>query len=380
MTSKEDLLKQLQSITVSLYQDYKVPHKVITQTVHNALKELSDKLPKIPVLYNGVHGGFGLDKQFLKYLALLGKGPKNFDATFEKWLSCDISKDERIKYVDKIKEYGDYCMKKYPFVTKLIAIYNKYKIDDVFNKLHSIEYLTQCIDEMQNTILVKINNTNDNLFGKEEVTNKDFLCKNKEFFDINKVLKYTKASLIDYYQASIDEDLNKIHKHETALQTILGGSTELYTFICQNYKATCDDNNTQGDYFSSLKKKRYDEKHIPGKGLQRFTFMDAIEEYGETHHGIWECQSHYSKKPLNLLCTLEKRNQKLAEYFTITDDEITNTFDASSDDDEDNTLLLKECIGLLFASGPYCKLCIGYAPQILSWHIGEYDGLESICY
>lgn len=343
MTTKEEQLQQLRILTIDLCQNHNVSHETIKHEVYKALAELSSKLPKIPVLYNGIHGGFGYDRKFIEYCY-----PEINEKDCKYMTLGSNCKEERIFNVDKVREYGHYCISKYPFIVKLIALYNKYKLKEVFDNLSSIEYKNKCNEDIK-SIVSQIKDTDASLFGNEQATQSSYICKDKNKFDINKVTKYSKASLLNYYSKSIDNNVSKIVELETYNKTCIP-DLDTYTFLTQKYKVTFDDDKVSNSWLHTA----WNVKLIPGKGNTRLTFMDAIEEYGETHHGIWECQSHYSVQPMRFL---NKHH---------------NVFKAVSE------LESTEELGLVFASSRHCRLCIGYAPQVLSWYIGEYDGLEAI--
>lgn len=91
------------------------------------------------------------------------------------------------------------------------------------------------------------------------------------------------------------------------------------------------------------------------KTHHRYTFLDAVQDYTENHFAIWKCQHHYTESAMRFLMMYH------------------DSFNLESLDDCSDMEM-----GLLCASGGYCQLTIGDAPQVLAWYIGEYDGKESI--
>jgi hypothetical protein len=303
----DELLQRLKDTVIDLVQVHNVKHKTIKKEIYNYLKELSDKLPKIQVLYNGVYGGYGYSKQFSEYI------DQDQDHN---------SKSSRISHISKIKEFGAICKSSYSFVTKLIAIYNKYDLGKVFTKIAKLENNNKEITKY-NEMLKLIQETDDNLFGSDDITYMS--CYYSQF------LKHDKQKLITYIQ--------------NELQKLQSQDLQIPEFILENYNVVFD---------KEIQYHKYNMKITKEEGVISITFIDAINEYAEVSFGIWTCQNYYDKKAMRFLIKYYDRFETDINYCTDLE------------------------MGLLCANSQYCKLCIGEAPQLLDWYIGEYDGLESI--
>lgn len=326
----DTILASLKQNVVDLYQKYDVGHRKIKQEVFDALKELSDRLPKMEVLYNDVHGGFDYSKHFRMYL----------DPETRHFLS---SKAERIAHAGKIREYGKQCKSEFAFVAKLIRIYNRYHMDKVFQLINTMKYKKD-IQDLHSKAYDIVHAIDDTRFGTETGISNVYVHN----FKVEQVLKHDKQSILCFLTKQINDIKATIERSEHELLSLL--TIEQYNHILEHHDMESEENIPLGPY------EKLNERLIPGKGLRRLTFTDACERYKPEFFAVWHCQTHYNTKAMVYL-------SKHHELY-----EIESDVEYCSDAE----------IGLLCASGPYCKLVIGEAPQVLSWYVGEYDGLESI--
>lgn len=96
----DQLVQQLKTITQTLVIEHKVSHERIKDYVFTALKELSDELPEVKVLYNKAYGGYGYSSQFERHFPNLKQD-----------LSALTLKQERIKHVAYVEQFGKQCKK-----------------------------------------------------------------------------------------------------------------------------------------------------------------------------------------------------------------------------------------------------------------------------
>jgi hypothetical protein len=331
----ETLFNQLNDVVEQLLLKHNVSHKTIKQKIHHGISILSENLPKQKVLFNGVHGGYGYSRQFESYIC---DGSDTY--TYP-------SKAERISHVKSVENFGNVCKIKYPYIAKLIAIHNHYHLRDVFSSVNRIQFVEKELVSIS-TVSTIINDSDEELFGSMEDV--QYVCTHN--FKLEQVRKYTKQSLLQYVQDKKSKHEHEIQMSNCRIKELIG---DLSNWVLQDYGVTHFEEETLEDSLLWYEKKKWYERMVSGQGLQRFTFIDAIEHYGEAHFAIWKCQFHYSDEVMRFLI----KNHDLFDL---------DCLDSCSDLE----------MGLLCASGPYCKLCVGEAPQLLSWYIGEYDGLESI--
>ena len=100
--NKELLLRNLNSIVTELICNYGVTHDSIKEEIYKTVKEQSDKLPRLNVLYNKTYGGFGHSQDFMDY-----KADKLDD--LEKIHKYEHVYKYRVYVVNEVKKYGAYC-------------------------------------------------------------------------------------------------------------------------------------------------------------------------------------------------------------------------------------------------------------------------------
>jgi hypothetical protein len=210
----------------------------------------------------------------------------------------------------------------------MINIYNQYCLQDVFSNINSYKYYRselKKLDEYNN----KINTCN--CFGTLEYSIKFISC---DLFKNDEYQKYTKESLL----AIVNNEKKSVEEKLT--NSILFNEEKVGKDICDLISTEVSNNKVNKDKWCRE---------------EREDFVNKIEEHGEDSIEIWKHQSYYNKKAMQFLV-------RHPDIFTI------NTLDKCTDIE----------MGLLCANGGYCHLTIGEAPQLLSWKISEYDGLESI--
>lgn len=339
--SKEVLLEQLRSVVVKLIQDHRVSHTTIKGEIHSCIKELSDRLPKIKVLYSDVHGGYGYSDHFSNFLE--GNNLENSFVELDEYL---LSREswflKRIHDVKYVEAFGKVCKEKYPFIAKLITIYNKYSLKDVFNNAYIMDFIKRDIKKYDD-LYDLINQTDDREFGSDVNVNYVSMW----LKDVKRLNRYSKSRLLEWIKNENMQNDKEVQEHNRKIVALIGDAR------CKLVM------NEYGSLISEEKTPWY-EKIKPGQGLVRLSFLDAVEEYGDGHFAIWKCQTHYKESAMRFL--LKHHSQ----------------FEVS--DDDDSEFCNDMHMGLLCASGENARLCISEVPRLLDWHIGEYDGLESIVF
>ena len=321
------LVSQLITTVIELVQNYHVTHEDINTKIIEALTTMSEKLPKVKVLLNGVHGRYGYSAQFKQFIKNDGHIPHSH-----------CGKHSRITHVLKVIEFGIICKQRFPFAAKLIAIYNEYNLCDVMRFLHNVHLARKDLDKLKaayETVLVADNA----LFGT--------LCDAPHFpwvdCSLDKLTRYNKQFLLQWLQNKIQVLENTVQEYCDKIQALIGLDRCNWLMNNNNFRIE------EVQFYESRYHMDRWNSHV------WFTFLDALEHYGEKDFAVWKCQRHYSEFVMRFLF-------KHHDMFDV--------------------MTLNHCtdieMGLVCASGPFCKLCVFNAPQIVSWYIGDYDGLETI--
>lgn len=330
-------IKELQSIVVDLVVNHSVPHQKIKNDIHEAVMEAVKDLPKIPVLYNKTYGGYGYSKHFRRC-----KLDVKIDAAFSRHHHM------RVCDVPYIEAYGKHCKNEFPFIARMIATYNARNLNGVCKYMHTLDYTHE---KLQKTAAVKqrIMETDMSQFGDDcNVTYINVYC-----FCIDDVIKYNHSALVAFCNAQIELHQKTLHDTKALLLKDMGDEQ-----MCDDMIASVThlfEEEKEAESQAWYQKPKWNEVHVPDKGLIRLSFTHALSFYNESHFAVWKCQLHYREAPMRFLLLYPK-------YFI-----------------EDIDMCSDMEMGLLCASDAYCKLAINYVPPLVHWSIEEYDGLESVC-
>ena len=300
---------------------------------YQCMKDLADKLPKTNVLYNSMHGGC-YSTQFKAF------SKQNYTVQD----SNDDYQYIRTVYIAKVTKFGAVCKQQYPFIVKLISLYNQYNFCDISRSVQCIKKKQGYLPKLQSALEI-VQSTDATLFGT------DVDIKYIEFhnFKIEDVLEYHKEYVVSWLKNEQDRYRKFIEKHTKDISDLLG--SDKCEWVLKNFNVTFDEEQHH-DVLPWSTKKDWTERLVAGIGLKRLSFLDAISHYGENHFAIWMCQTHYSEHAMRFLL---KHHDALDCYVD------------NGDNGDDKCSDLE--IGLLCASGPYCELSVANAPQLLSWKL-----------
>lgn len=319
--NKELLISKLNNIVSELISNHGVTHENIKKEIFKTVKEQSDKLPKLQVLYNKAYGGFGYSEDFMDYKE------DNIEPIDEE-SNIDLY-GHRVDAVKRVEKYGAYCKEKYPLIVQMISIYKQYCLGDVFSNAESYKYYRSNIEKF-NKYIDQINSYEN--FGELEYK---YTYISYDLFKTDEFHKYTKDSLL----LLVNKEKSKTEKQLTSY--ILFNEGKVGKDICELI-------------YSEIEKKNKYKEDMWLREEKKYTFIDAVIKYGQDNIEIWNHQPYYNTTAMKFLV-------KYSDML------VNNSVECTDMD-----------IGLLCANGKYCKLTVGEAPQLLSWKIGEYDGLESI--
>jgi len=339
----ELLLSNINSMVFELIKNYNVSQRFINKSISDYIKNKSEE--KKPVLYNNCYGGYNLSQSFINFINENNKDDNN---KYEE--SDEYGKKYRIKGAELIIPYGNTIISKYPLLFELVNIYN-------YSNLHKL--VTNILNyNMYNNSLKKINN--------KRIELKEYLsCKYSNY----------KKENGEEYEKFIKRDINIYNLNSYTLWWNYKKS-ELESFYNSNYfdeniKSYTNKINDiiNSDFWISIPKNvideinKFNELNIKKKDKE-LSFIYAIEKHGILDNlDIWDYQSHLNENNMKLLVYLKNNNSEIYEYFK-----------NQKKDKEINI----EYIGLLCASGPYCRLDIAYVNAYNDWNIEYNDGLEYI--
>ncbi len=332
------LIEQFRSIAKTLVKYHALKHSQLKQELFDTIKQLSNELPTIQILYNDTYGGYGYSKDYERFKKNVKLPPSNIN-----YNGIFASRVQEVKY---IKEYGKYCKGKYPLVAQMIATYKSRDLGNIFWQVISVKNHETDLNNLQATLKTIID-TPDTSFGSESDVHYVYFHN----FEIQKVEKYNKESLVLWCLQKKTEIAKELEDKICNIHTLLGKCAD---FIIKNYEVMFEEEKSQEE-IPWYDKKKWHEKLSPKNGLRRKSFTEAIEDYGESHFAIWKCQLHY---------------KEVVMRFLLKHPDVIPLESSNDCDDLD--------VGLLCASSAYCKLKIDDVPQLLDWSIGEYDGLEQV--
>lgn len=287
-------------------------HGMKQRDIYKAITKhlLESSTNKIHILYNDCYGGFSFSNQFCKYAGVVERG------------------DYNRKCHDDIVRFGKMLCDKYPKVSTMLSIYHKHDMNH-----HTTECLTYNTLKKQKAMMEKnveqlLRLPSDMYIHTTDVIQGLVFSCMYHIIDIteDKNGKYTVQQLIDELQRKIDETAVKM---EDMLPNL-----NLYIYNVLGHESMKSKNTKKGEY----------------------TFLTAIEKYGESDSAIWDHQSHVNSTAMKCLLLMDD-----------------SLFIAAPLDEHVN-----ECFGLMGASGKHSCLKFAEVPAELSWTISEYDGLESV--
>lgn len=314
----EDAKVKLINAAVELLSQHDVKQKQIFKWIREAFIDHVRDMPKVRVVYNNCHGGFGLSTKFKEYIG-----------------SEYVDSRSRTKYVDKIQHFGRTIMQRYEQhrLLDVLYCYHTQNFGQVFGVLTNIVRNQQYIDNIvRNAEILRAYLADPNISHPlATIAPSEFELK----YGINDFRRYTvqgwqdllakydSGSITNYYKNEIEtHDLNLKHLDESVLE-------DMKKFIVR----------------------------IQSRNIERMCFIDMLNKYGVDDLCTWSVQRYYNENAIMYLLSnpphIESYDEKILRY-------------------------VEEQFGLLCASDTYAKLAITEVPALIDWRISEYDGLERV--
>lgn len=364
---KKHLLNNVKDLIVNLG----VSHNEIIKDIHDAVIKLGVSLPKIQVLYNSVYGGYGLSEAFLAYVSIN-------DPRLHKEAINQYSKQYRTEAVKHIVPFGLEILEKHPLLKDILIIYHKFKFNTIFNNLSSIYYnekKLQSLQKRRNEIekilctpayhgtKTAFNNLIDNDVNDDDVNDDKYDNTKLTIYDI---VNYNYIQLHGYSKETYEKAIEMIDK-----------DIDVTTQYNDSYKSKCIECNITQEVFENMKRVFFELQRCDNTSRHLdYSFVDSINKYGIYDHKVWKQQSRYNSTAIQYLI---KKSQEYipqnAGQHNVYDFAVSHKYINITEEDYND--IVKE-FALECASSRYCSLKIGEVPQFISWHIGEYDGKESI--
>lgn len=337
----------IETTSLKLLTEHGVTQRTIFNWIRDSMKEHVAHMPRVRVLYNAQHGGYGYSDKFKHFIA----AQKKLDKESDEYDLLDYVEDNRVDHVKYIVPFAQYMLH-LPMMEGLTDVLREYKSRDynsIFNSANNLHRLQKDYDTFVRNIenLKSYLQCSKSVYAMKESKyapcvrylldsdNPDFKLYTKD--QLQKVLQ----SVTNTNESSVDKKKAKISELREKLLSQLGKEEfdSIMKFLV--------------DYDSIYKISSFEDRVRDEK-----VFSDALLTHGYTEPTVWKHQQFYNMKAISYL--ISRKN------------DIKNI---SAPDDNG----LYETFGLACASDKYCKLAIAEVPALMEWYIAEYDGLEEVC-
>lgn len=349
-------MEALDDIVRHLVLNKGISHHQILQHIRSIITGLSKDLPKLKVLYNNQHGGFGFSDAFDKFVEENGAEAHEYDF------------DARIEYVQYIQPFGELVMSKYPMLRRMFAVYKYYNISTMVDcaiqtyysdrdlvryakRLTKLQHLLSDPDMHGNKVadcdngtpLYNMLNYNIDLSGHTAATYELCISEVQKCIEDCKIKRQKNKD--DYVKENPSLKWNEIYQLlEPIVHQILEEKWGTTTKTC------------------------------------KMSFCDTLFDLGDSDANTWASlnNQNFCTSAMRFLRIVHQDNEKpiLPEGDrTVYDFLVTHSL-IEIPEDMYNKLAMD--VGLLCASSKHCTLKIGEVPKYVDWSIDEYDGRESI--
>lgn len=304
-------LDEILRLSREIVFDYGMKQKEIYKAITKHLLDSSTK--STYVAYNDCYGGFSLSDQFSEFV----NARHDAILSYRKYASHD-----------NIIAFGKMLCDKYPKVSSMLNIYHKHNLEHQTSQCITYNTYQQHQAKMKKNLETLMSLPRDmRIHTTDVLKGLVYACMYRMVTVAeDKNGKYTVQQLLDELQIEIDETIEDMEDMYPTLNLSILNALK---------HESIKDSNTEKTSYS---------------------FLTAIEKYGESDNVIWDYQSHVRGTAMKCLLLMND---------TFVDDEPLDEY-------------VYELFGLMGASGRYACLKFAKVPAELSWTISEYDGLESV--
>lgn len=341
-------MEELKKLTVDLVVHRKLKHTTLLKEIRAALLQEAEKYPKVPVLYCASPGGYKYSLPFEEFLFTQQKN-KQFTSSQPYY--------DRLMHVSAVKDFGMKCGGTYPFIRKIVLLYTTFEIGHVCECIGTLLSCERDIDIVKASYEI-VKAAPESCFGeKTEIPpyiGTLYISNNQPVaYDFTRealllACKNKLKLLEDRRHTALGVIVSKLGRQvwEENIEDILKAVDARFV---EDRPSWSPDNIKRDSRWS-------------GSPKRKTSFIDAVKLYGEEHPAVWHCQNQFDFRVISFLF-MTGMVAKLERVLV-------------SKKDIDDQIYMH--LGLLFASGPFCRLAIHMVPQFLEWKIGEYNGLETI--
>jgi hypothetical protein len=301
-----------------------IEQKLVTQSriiaaIRQAVIERSAKLPPVEVMYNSIHGGFGLLDAFIEFVRE----------------GCGIKADEeprksaRVRLLKWMAPFGAECGRKYPAVRRAVRQLAQHDLSKHFGDVATVHKAPKYRKVLESHVAC-IESMTDQEFGRGVAPLDEWYPYGSD--PCKSAFTYTKDSIL----AAIAQCAERVDKErEQALSNLR-------------------------EHFSDAVIERLvaaQEQYLSKNAMMDRDMMDfseAVQSLGEADPGIWRRQRRFHQATMFYLCA------------------------HPNDLPVDENINVDKSLGMLFAASAYCFLSIKQVPALSEWKIHEYDGKETV--
>lgn len=323
---RERLLEELCGKAAELVLEHNMRHEEVAKAIRDHLLHRAEALPKLPVLYNGCYGGFGLSKEFKAFRA--GKEVQGYDA---------------------ILEFGRHLQERHPEVYRVLYLVEvlglKRLVSDLCHLYDTERDLEWTQQQLEGLTLSAGNGKMD------EMSNQQFYRSKSKLSSLDcSVLSTTGKSSL---KERLDESVGFLSQQlDWQKQKQLDGSEVLRSDVAHWAETTFHERRGSG-------------RAALGSTEETNTLMQILNDTPEH----WPACEIFQKENWKLAIKYAK---SLVDFPENKVHSIVNLEDESA---HDKTVWV---LGSRGASGEYADLKVTWVPQLVKYTIYDYDGLQSV--
>jgi hypothetical protein len=370
----EEVKAKLVETAIVLLDNHNVKQKDIFTWIRNALLDHVLHLPKVKVLYNKRHGGFGFSEEFEKFVDMnIEEEDKEKVSGTAKCIMFRGMFLDRTLYVKYIIPFARHVLSnsKLSGVRDLLYTYHYYNMGKVLSLIRLIitkEHERKVLMSNGEHLRDYLSNMTSKYYQQQIIDDDyikitDFILKIKDFKGFD---RYKKEELEGLYALFIEGTFTKsiddtICESQEEILTHISNDVllEIRLFIEQSIKDDQHNKKATKDFY--------------GRDDDELQFVQLLNKKGHKDKDTWRHQLIYDTMAIRYLIA------KQHSFDNVCPNTIKNFIETGVIEVDEIVLAnVEETFGLLCASGGYANLALADVPAMLDWQICEYDGLESV--